>query len=628
MAGSADMHHLLSLLLGGDSSSGSGGGPPDFEAASLAGPNQHGVVTAIIVPTVLAGTRAPDVAGAQQRSEEVCSRLAAALTDSLAQASLTHTWHAALPRVRVVWPTTSEGRSHGMTHACVVVDLAFGDNMEDEWLLTALVQRFLTHPHAKAAACAAYAYDTDGAYLAIEGADELPAWVDPDSMPYRMFMSDTCFHLVPPKPTRACPDALPGMLTSVTHAAAWTMQHAAATRVRPSLGALLQQRLDEASAGARTGVGMQRATVVLPAAAARLLSASPALLSYVVASFFDREQAEVSRCTGMRLFGPRALSCTPESAAGGGERDATPPASRAHVEVAAWVPLTLELTRHQYAQLMLQRVHMSRAYMRGLPSAIATRVAHTRISDEAASEANVEAPKADDPLVQAYVIGYRVALGLEILALRHATQLTGLRAPAAEGARHGEVTPSAAPVDGYCDGCTPAVQEWVARSIADFKSRARAMEVESSAAYTRTLAEQWCNAVQAGSGPRIPGALRTDHTVDPNAVRTLLTAHTSVGAVLRAVICADAQLQRALSGGLATLTVGESPSAETLHFPTATYLWPPLCVGFTTPASPLDDDLCRHDDATGWLADAASEPNKAGVDAGPAMFADMFGTST
>jgi hypothetical protein len=381
-------------------------------------------------------------------------------------------------------PSSSAGAEGWMDFPyCLHGRMRLGGGGADEWLAVWLLAQ-MSAGRAGNAQCAplvVYATDGDGCFLAVEGADHVPAWLDPDCAAHRVFLADARLCLVPPA------DAAPGGMDRVpspSDGARWILRHlcghspcaafAATPRgmqdaLQDRIGGGLQDRLTPRSAmriprvhgahllpGPHPGAPLNAlsealsevhvAVARLPEAAALLLALLPQLGGAAAAAFLSRDPAEAVASARLRTFGPTRrpiidpLMLAPPAAGAA----AHPPSNG----VAPLVAVSLPLPRHQYLALSSQPFHCPRAFPAPLlwPPAVLHTGATLRAERTPRSEHEADGGGGDKgggagvavaSAVSAsqrrqwreYDVGLKLAVGLEALLLR------GLREAGAAGAQ-------------------------------------------------------------------------------------------------------------------------------------------------------------------------------------------------
>lgn len=83
---------------------------------------------------------------------------------------------------------------------CLWGTVEFGDNLEDEWFITWLLQQLTL----RIPGTAARVWDNDGEFLLIEAAYALPRWLKPETSINRVWLAGGQLHIVP-LPSSAAP---------------------------------------------------------------------------------------------------------------------------------------------------------------------------------------------------------------------------------------------------------------------------------------------------------------------------------------------------------------------------------------------------------------------------------------
>lgn len=84
---------------------------------------------------------------------------------------------------------------------CLWGAVQIGDNLEDEWFITWLLQQLTL----QIPGTAARVWDNDGEFLLIEAAYSLPRWLKPETSTNRVWLAGGKLHIVP-LPSAAAPD--------------------------------------------------------------------------------------------------------------------------------------------------------------------------------------------------------------------------------------------------------------------------------------------------------------------------------------------------------------------------------------------------------------------------------------
>lgn len=260
-----------------------------------------------------------------------------------------------------------------------------GDEIRDEWMVTALLVEFSrTFPSVLVRV-----RDADGEFLLIECADALPEWAHPENCGGRVLLRAGKLHLVPPSvvPEHSGSDAAAQRrrqqrkkhnggedLESETalrclHA---VLENPKQTRASGAMERALSSKLNDVPIFMQEN--RHRVRCLLPASAAQVLAQRPEVLGEAVAAFYYREpRFAAAICVRMNKFAPTV----------------TPPLERMVV-----------FSRCMFAQLKQQQFFAPNAFhaTREYREALATAESETR-----------------DPVALAAEIGMKLTCGLELL---------------------------------------------------------------------------------------------------------------------------------------------------------------------------------------------------------------------
>ncbi|OWZ79274.1 hypothetical protein C366_01997 [Cryptococcus neoformans Tu401-1] len=208
-----------------------------------------------------------------------------------------------------------------------------GDAVDDEWLVVWL----LTQVSTKWPEFIISVRDTDGEFLLIEAANELPSWVSPDNATNRLWLSNGHFHLLPlsvhsPTPPHQLPDDLTfdsSIYLSETDAlrAVQTGKYLAPKEVENAVW----ERIKGYPEAMKTH--LHQTKVYLPVGIAKALNKKPELVQKAVEAFYVRDPAQLRAASRMTHFPPSPSILS-----------------------------QLTLTRAAYAQLQGQVFHSPRAF--------------------------------------------------------------------------------------------------------------------------------------------------------------------------------------------------------------------------------------------------------------------------
>ncbi|KIR43811.1 hypothetical protein I307_00147 [Cryptococcus deuterogattii 99/473] len=179
-----------------------------------------------------------------------------------------------------------------------------GDAVDDEWLVVWL----LTQVSKKWPEFIISIRDTDGEFLLIEAANELPSWVSPDNANNRLWLSNGHLHLLPlsvhsPSPPHQLPDDLSfdsSIYLSETDAlrAVQTGKYLAPKEVESAVW----ERLKSYPEAMKTH--LHQAKVYLPVGIAKSLNQKPELVQKAVEAFYVRDPAQLRAASRMTHFSP------------------------------------------------------------------------------------------------------------------------------------------------------------------------------------------------------------------------------------------------------------------------------------------------------------------------------------
>ncbi|BDA41334.1 probable protein ecdysoneless homolog [Coccomyxa sp. Obi] len=176
---------------------------------------------------------------------------------------------------------------------CLWGAVQFGDNLEDEWFITWLLQQLTLHiPGA-----AARVWDNDGEFLLIEAAYSLPRWLKPETSTNRVWLAGGKLHVVP-LPSAAVPD-IPSF-PSLTQALQLVRSEHVPTLAGSEAQAAIQARLRDFQKGRHKH--MHGARVIVPARVAALLAAEVQLVAPAVEAFHYRDVDDMRAAQRMQHF--------------------------------------------------------------------------------------------------------------------------------------------------------------------------------------------------------------------------------------------------------------------------------------------------------------------------------------
>lgn len=223
----------------------------------------------------------------------VMQALLVAMSELVESQCMQHLWQCDVFRLTLVESSVAAGG----------VPMHFGarlevcDNIEDEWFVMYLL-RAISRQFAQLAITAV---DSDGHFLLIEAAHELPSWLDPDCSDNRLFLvAGGKWLLLDEKPLDvqlSVPLALRALRARIASRSA--NEHAAIARLLNARIDVHPQRAHEQST--------HRVRVRVPRDVAVALDALPQLVAPAVALFYAREPSDIAACSRMQRFGSTAL---------------------------------------------------------------------------------------------------------------------------------------------------------------------------------------------------------------------------------------------------------------------------------------------------------------------------------
>ncbi|CAL9166969.1 unnamed protein product [Musa hybrid cultivar] len=166
--------------------------------------------------------------------------------------------------------------------------LRFGDALDDEWLVAAL----LFAASSAVPSITARAWDSDGDFLLIEAAFALPRWLEPDTAANRVFIRGGQLHIVP---KRVFPDT-PSLEAALASVRSEEVDTRASDKVQAAILRKISGYPDKAMAN------MQRVRVRVPLPVAQVLKEEPFLISLAVEGFYDRDVDTMKHAARMERF--------------------------------------------------------------------------------------------------------------------------------------------------------------------------------------------------------------------------------------------------------------------------------------------------------------------------------------
>ncbi|XP_055701059.1 protein ecdysoneless [Phlebotomus papatasi] len=165
----------------------------------------------------------------------------------------------------------------------------FGDNIEDEWFVVALLYE-LTR---KIPGLIVRTVDGDGEFLLIEVANHLPNWANPDTCHQCVYITYGALHLMenPPESSQGVAEAI-GKLR----------ENPGVHRVSNEIENCISLRIGDYPG--RIPGNLHRATAFVPVGVAALLRNNPRLIASAIREFCARDAVDMKICRAMRFFPP------------------------------------------------------------------------------------------------------------------------------------------------------------------------------------------------------------------------------------------------------------------------------------------------------------------------------------
>ncbi|KAM3327826.1 protein ecdysoneless [Capsicum galapagoense] len=204
--------------------------------------------------------------------------------------------------------------------------LRYGDNIDDEWFVVFLLFQ-ISH---KFPDVSIQVYDSDGEFLLIESAYHLPKWVNPDSVPNRVFIRGGFLHIIP----NSLLPGTPSVFDSVRLLSSGVGSEQ--SRAPEGVQKQLESRLREYPG--RIEKNVHKVRVRVPVSVAKVLKHEGCLISLAVEGFYDRDIDTMKYAGKMERFL--------------GER----------VSAEELVRVVVRMSRAMYAQLMQQTFTAPKCY--------------------------------------------------------------------------------------------------------------------------------------------------------------------------------------------------------------------------------------------------------------------------
>lgn len=162
----------------------------------------------------------------------------------------------------------------------------FGDNLDDEWLIAALLFRVSKEIPGVSISVS----DSDGEFLLIEAAFCLPKWIRPDNSDNRVFLRGGRLHILPKSFESLDLNSALEILKSGK----------VDTLASDSVQAVIEKKINEYPERALKNMHRVRARV--PVSVAKVLKEEPCLISLAVEGFYDRDVDSMKHAMKMERF--------------------------------------------------------------------------------------------------------------------------------------------------------------------------------------------------------------------------------------------------------------------------------------------------------------------------------------
>ncbi|KAJ7514822.1 hypothetical protein O6H91_23G061000 [Diphasiastrum complanatum] len=197
----------------------------------------------------------------------------------------------------------SSSSDHSIPH--LFGKIKYGDNVEDEWFVVYL----LFELSRQFSAVSVRVWDSDGEFLLIEAAYEIPRWLKPENSTNRIFIRYGSLHILPVPSSPADIYRLP-VKPSLKTALQLLKEGVIETRAGQKVQGALQKRLTGYPERARKNMHKARCRVPLPVA--QILKMEPQLISLAVEAFYNRDLDSMKAVARMDKFLPKGSDGQPE----------------------------------------------------------------------------------------------------------------------------------------------------------------------------------------------------------------------------------------------------------------------------------------------------------------------------
>ncbi|KAG6467130.1 hypothetical protein ZIOFF_075046 [Zingiber officinale] len=202
--------------------------------------------------------------------------------------------------------------------------LRFGDALDDEWLVVAL----LFAATSAVPSLTARVWDSDGEFLLIEAAFALPRWLEPDTSDNRVFIRGGKLHIVPKEVFLD----VPSLLDALAAVRSEEIDTGAPYEVQAAIFRKISGYPEKARAN------MHRVRVRVPLPVAQVLKEEPSLIALAVEGFYDRDVDSMKHAAKMERF------------------------LRSNNGDIEMVRISVRLSRAMYGQLVQQKFQAPRGY--------------------------------------------------------------------------------------------------------------------------------------------------------------------------------------------------------------------------------------------------------------------------
>ncbi|XP_054168336.1 protein ecdysoneless homolog [Oppia nitens] len=176
----------------------------------------------------------------------------------------------------------------------------FGDNIDDEWLIVYLLYRLSRlDPNL-----VIKVEDSDGEFLLIEAANDLPKWCEPSNCLNRVFIYRQSVHIIPIN-CKSFANRIPSIKDSIEY----IRRNPDKTRAQEAIQRNILRRIE--CFPKRIKEYQHKSHCFVPIGVAALLKHNPGLISWAVNAFYNRTPDDHKVCQAMKYFPPenRVMCC-------------------------------------------------------------------------------------------------------------------------------------------------------------------------------------------------------------------------------------------------------------------------------------------------------------------------------